>query len=169
MFIFNVEIRESLKLSQVECDSEVLEGLASSHAKEQSRCLFDLSSFVKWLKGFRKSFDGVVEQNLTIIWLQFKLNTKTNSMIRKLRERDVVQVLLDLAHLQQEKVFVAVIRNHVVINFRSNSERKNIKDEYSVGNGFSVLCVVVLSVICLSVWLFPGNYWKAWESINHTI
>jgi hypothetical protein len=52
----------------------------------------------------------------------------SSSVIRKLCECDVVEILLDLAHLQQEQVFVAVVRNHVVVNFRCNSEMVKVKN-----------------------------------------
>jgi len=41
-------------------------------------------------------------------------------LIWQLRERHIVQVVLDLLHLQQEDVLVAVERYHVIVNFRSN-------------------------------------------------
>lgn len=47
-------------------------------------------------------------------------------LIGQLCERHIVQIVLDLLHLQQEDVLVAIERYHIIINFRRNPARDTL-------------------------------------------
>lgn len=52
-------------------------------------------------------------------------------LIGQLCERHIVQVVLDLLHLQQEDVLVAIVRYHFIINFRRNPASVDIDTRFS--------------------------------------
>lgn len=53
-------------------------------------------------------------------------------IVHQFGQRDVEQVLFDLANLQQEDVLVAIIGDHFVVNFRSNPGSEREKQEISI-------------------------------------
>lgn len=63
-------------------------------------------------------------------------------LIHQLGECDIVEVLFHLSHLQQEDVLVAVVRQHLIVNFRYNpvKGRKEIVSNWDHVSLMAIKC-----------------------------